>query len=103
MKHYNLANTRKNERTHENIFLTVWTTKNQLTGYRQSDKVILFPRTIFNCQDIPYPSVSIAHKAAYISARKIINHFLASGLSTRKDKVTGNYDVISSKIYISML
>ena len=53
-------------------------------------------------KNLPYPSVSIAHKAAYISAKQVINHFLASGLSTKyyrvgyeedwKDKVTGNYD-----------
>ena len=53
-------------------------------------------------QNLPFPSVSIAHKAAYIMAKQIINHFLASGLSTKyyrvgyeedwKDKVTGNYD-----------
>ena len=53
-------------------------------------------------KNLPYPSVSIAHKAAYISAKQVINHFLASGLSTKyyrvgyeedwKDKVTGSYD-----------
>jgi hypothetical protein len=53
-------------------------------------------------KNLPYPSVSIAHKAAYISAKQVINHFLASSLSTKyyrveyeedwKDKVTGNYD-----------
>ena len=53
-------------------------------------------------KNVTYPSVSNAHKAAYISAKQIINHFLASGLSTKyyrviseedwKDKVTGNYN-----------
>ena len=53
-------------------------------------------------KNLPHPSVSIAHKAAFISAKQIINHFLAIGLSTKyyrvgyeedwKDKVTGNYD-----------
>ena len=34
-------------------------------------------------KNLPYPSVSIAHKVAYISAKQVINHFLASGLSTK--------------------
>ncbi len=100
MKHYHDAHARNNERTHENILLTVWTIKNQLTSFRQSDKVMLYARTIV--KNLPYPSVSNPHKAAYILAKQIINHFLASGLSTKyyrvgyeedwKDKVTGNYD-----------
>ncbi len=38
-------------------------------------------------KNLPYPSVSIAHKDAYISAKQVINHFLASGLSTKYYRV----------------
>ncbi len=48
-------NARNDERTHENILLTVWTTKNQLTSFRQSDKDMLYTRTIFNCEEFTIP------------------------------------------------
>ncbi len=101
-KHYHDANTRNNERTHENILLTVWTTK---INFPVSDNQIrsCYTQGPFSIvKNLPYPSVSIAHKAAYISSKQIINHFLASVLSTKyyrvgyekdwKDKVTCNFD-----------
>ncbi len=64
-------------------------------------------------KNLPYPSVSIAHKAAYISAKQIINQFLTSRLSTKyyrvgyeedwKDNVIGNYECAFIRKYISML
>ena len=63
---------------------------------------MLYTRTFSIVKNLPYPSVSIAYKVAYISAKQVINHFLVSVLSTKyyrvgyeedwKDKVTGSYD-----------
>ena len=65
-------------------------------------------------KSLPYYSVLISCKAAFILAKQIINHFLASGLSTKyyrvgceedwKDNMTGNYDcAFIRKLHTSML
>ncbi len=49
------ANARNDEWRHEYISLTVLTNNNQLSVYRQSDKVSSYPRTILNCEEYTIP------------------------------------------------
>ena len=63
---------------------------------------MLYTRTIFNCEEFTIPFSINCPQSCLIWAKQIINHFLASRLSTKyyrvgyeedwKDKVTGNYD-----------
>ncbi len=67
-------------------FHTLWSNKSQLMNYRPSDKIVLFPTTILDCEESITPFSISCTKSAYKSIKQIINHFLSDVTMIGKTK-----------------